>query len=47
MTTLIPRAPYSDEELRQLYPKNLELQLVQIVSLQLFFSLSGDRKPSG
>lgn len=31
MTTLQPRPPYSDEELRHLYPKNLQLQLVQVV----------------
>lgn len=32
MTTLIPREPYSREELDGLYPKALQLQLVQIVS---------------
>jgi hypothetical protein len=32
MTTLQPRKPYTQEELAQLYPKELELQLVQIVS---------------
>ncbi|GAB1320697.1 hypothetical protein MFIFM68171_10907 [Madurella fahalii] len=31
MTTLIPRAPYTDEELGKLYPEHLELQLVQIL----------------
>lgn len=31
MTTLTPRGPYTDEELRTLYPKNLTLQLVQIL----------------
>ena len=31
MTTHIPRDPYSQEELAKLYPKELELQLVQIV----------------
>lgn len=31
MTTLVPRGPYSKEELEKLYPKGLELQLVQIV----------------
>ncbi|TPX17953.1 uncharacterized protein E0L32_011954 [Thyridium curvatum] len=31
MTTLQPRKPYTDEELRQLYPAGLELQLVQIL----------------
>ncbi|KAF2683741.1 phosphoglycerate mutase-like protein [Lentithecium fluviatile CBS 122367] len=31
MTTLIPRKPYSQEELVQLYPQELELQLVQIL----------------
>ncbi|KAL8767646.1 MAG: hypothetical protein Q9209_005905 [Squamulea sp. 1 TL-2023] len=30
MTALVPREPYSDKELRTLYPANLELQLVQI-----------------
>ena len=32
MTTLIPREPYSPEELNRLYPKELQLQLVQVVS---------------
>ena len=32
MTTLIPRDPYSKEELERLYPKGLKLQLVQVVS---------------
>jgi len=31
MTSLVPRAPYTDEELRKLYPDNLELQLVQVL----------------
>ncbi|KAI0408797.1 histidine phosphatase superfamily [Xylaria palmicola] len=31
MTTLVPRPPYSEDELRSLYPANLELQLVQIL----------------
>lgn len=31
MTTLIPRPPYTDTELKALYPPNLELQLVQIL----------------
>jgi acid phosphatase len=31
MTTHIPRPFYSQEELDRLYPKELELQLVQIV----------------
>ncbi|KXJ94248.1 histidine phosphatase superfamily [Microdochium bolleyi] len=31
MTTLIPRKPYSEDELRTLYPAGLELQLVQIL----------------
>jgi acid phosphatase len=31
MTSLIPRPPYSDEELHQLYPDTLKLQLVQIL----------------
>ena len=33
MTTLIPRGPYSNEELRELYPESLHLQLVQIVRI--------------
>ena len=32
MTTLDPRKPYSEEELRILYPKGLQLELVQVVS---------------
>ena len=32
MTTFIPRAPYSQTELDQLYPTGLQLQLVQVVS---------------
>lgn len=31
MTTLVPRAPYSEEELQRLYPQSLELELVQIL----------------
>lgn len=31
MTTLVPRPPYTQDELNYLYPKNLKLQLVQIV----------------
>ncbi|EAQ89084.1 hypothetical protein CHGG_05703 [Chaetomium globosum CBS 148.51] len=31
MTTLVPRAPYTDDELRKLYPDGLELQLVQVL----------------
>lgn len=31
MTSLVPRKPYTDEELRKLYPEHLELQLVQIL----------------
>ncbi|KAK3322481.1 histidine phosphatase superfamily [Apodospora peruviana] len=31
MTTLVPRVPYTDDELRKLYPSGLELQLVQIL----------------
>lgn len=33
MTTLKPREPYSPEELAKLYPKGLQLQLVQVVCL--------------
>lgn len=32
MSTFVPRAPYTDEEIHRLYPKNLKLQLVQVVS---------------
>ena len=32
MTTLVPREPYSQDELDRLYPKQLKLQLVQVVS---------------
>lgn len=31
MTTLTPRPPYSQQEIEQLYPKHLQLQLVQVV----------------
>ncbi|KAI1393838.1 phosphoglycerate mutase-like protein [Hypoxylon trugodes] len=31
MTSLTPRPPYTDDELKALYPPNLELQLVQIL----------------
>lgn len=31
MTTLQPRGPYSQEELRKLYPEGLQLQLVQVL----------------
>ncbi|KAI1355638.1 histidine phosphatase superfamily [Xylaria sp. FL0043] len=31
MTSLVPRPPYTDDELRSLYPAGLELQLVQII----------------
>jgi acid phosphatase len=33
MTTFVPRQFYSQEEIEKLYPKELELQLVQIVRL--------------
>lgn len=39
MTTLIPREPYSREELDGLYPKILQLQLVQIVSSKYYASV--------
>jgi len=32
MTSLNPREPYSKEELERLYPRELKLQLVQVVS---------------
>ena len=35
MTSLPPRGPYSEEELEKLYPKGLQLQLVQIVRSKL------------
>ncbi|KAL2021047.1 hypothetical protein VTK56DRAFT_7702 [Thermocarpiscus australiensis] len=31
MTSLIPRKPYTDDELRKLYPEGLQLQLVQVL----------------
>ena len=31
MTTLIPREPYTKDELARLYPQELKLQLVQVV----------------
>ena len=31
MSTLVPRKPYTDEELKQLYPQGLSLQFVQIL----------------
>ena len=31
MTTLVPRPPYSQEELNKLYPAELELRLVQVL----------------
>lgn len=31
MTTLVPRPPYTQDELALLYPKSLKLQLVQVV----------------
>lgn len=31
MTTLVPRGPYSPDELNRLYPQDLRLTLVQIV----------------
>jgi len=34
MTTLVPRQPYTPEELATLYPRELELQLVQVVRLR-------------
>ena len=40
MTTLTPRSPYSKEELDRLYPKQLSLELVQIVSHHLAFHYS-------
>ncbi|KAI0887198.1 phosphoglycerate mutase-like protein [Annulohypoxylon maeteangense] len=31
MTSLVPRSPYTDDELKTLYPPTLELQLVQVL----------------
>ena len=31
MTTLVPRPPYTQDELARLYPNTLKLQLVQVV----------------
>lgn len=31
MTTLVPRPPYTQDELDRLYPSTLKLQLVQVV----------------
>lgn len=31
MTTLVPRKPYTDDELKKLYPDGLKLQLVQVL----------------
>ncbi|KAJ9231396.1 hypothetical protein DTO169E5_8008 [Paecilomyces variotii] len=39
MTSLVPREPYSKEELERLYPKGLQLQLVQV------FLRHGERTP--
>lgn len=39
MTTLVPREAYSPEELQRLYPKDLKLQLVQVVSFWTFSCL--------
>ncbi|GKZ69703.1 lysophosphatidic acid phosphatase type 6 [Aspergillus niger] len=39
MTTLVPREPYSQEELDRLYPRDLKLQLVQV------FLRHGERTP--
>ena len=31
MTTLVPRSPYTEEELQKLYPEGLQLQFVQVL----------------
>lgn len=36
MTTFVPRQSYSQEELAKLYPKELQLQLVQVVRQNVF-----------
>ncbi|PKX93682.1 putative acid phosphatase [Aspergillus novofumigatus IBT 16806] len=43
MTTLVPREPYSKEELEKLYPKELQLQLVQVLDLRTV--IQGERTP--
>lgn len=37
MASLEPRGPYSEDELEKLYPKELQLHLVQIVGLYRVF----------
>ncbi|MCJ1310295.1 hypothetical protein MMC25_003957 [Agyrium rufum] len=37
MTTLVPRGPYNAEELKQLYPEQLQLQQVQIAGMPAFW----------
>jgi hypothetical protein len=44
MTTLKPRAPYTDEEISRLYPSSLELQQVQII-LRVSQQYLGSRVP--
>lgn len=44
MTTHQPRKPYTTEELAQLYPKELELQLVQVVSYFPFKHRQSERQ---
>jgi hypothetical protein len=38
MTTLIPRDPYTQDELARLYPQELKLQLVQVVRDSIDFN---------
>lgn len=32
MSSFLPRGPYTDEEIKRLYPKKLKLKFVQVVS---------------
>ena len=47
MTTLVPRPPYTQEELDRLYPKKLKLQMVQIVcfAVSRLFCEGSNRQP--
>lgn len=40
MTTLTPRPPYTPDELDRLYPKTLQLRLVQIVRYMVYLGVS-------
>lgn len=48
MTTFVPRPPYSQQELDKLYPKELELQLVQVVrqvAMHISYATHGAQGP--